>query len=93
MAQVCAHLDQIDLQVAPSSSEGCSECLATGSTWVHLRECMICGQVACCDDSPNKHMSKHHRTTGHPVMRSMEPGEDWFWCFVDEVAFVLDDGR
>ena len=88
----CSHLDQVDANVAPDSSEGCSDCLAIGGTWVHLRECMTCGHVACCDSSPNQHASRHHRTSGHPVMRSLEPGENWWWCYVDEVAFTLDAG-
>ena len=57
---------------------------------MHLRECMSCGHVACCDDSPNRHASKHHRLTGHPIIRSKEPGEDWYWCFPDELAFRLE---
>ncbi len=85
----CTHLDQIDLDVQPDSTEGCSECLAIGGTWVHLRMCMTCGHVACCDSSPMRHASAHHAETGHPIMRSIEPGEDWLWCFVDEVAFRL----
>ncbi len=83
----CAHLDQIDLDVQPDSSEGCSDCLAIGGTWVHLRMCMSCGHVACCDSSPNKHATAHHNTTEHPIVRSLEPGEDWLWCYEEEVAF------
>ena len=90
MTSVCSHLDTIDLAVTPSSTEGCSECLRTGGRWVHLRECMTCGEVGCCDSSSGKHATKHHHATGHPVIRSREPGEDWFWCFEDEVAFELD---
>jgi uncharacterized UBP type Zn finger protein len=88
----CTHLDSIDLGVTPSSTEGCSECLRTGGWWVHLRECMTCGEVGCCDNSPNKHATKHHQASGHPIIRSLEPGEDWYWCFVDEVAFAVDAG-
>lgn len=79
----CSHLDQVK-DVAPSSTEGCSDCLAVGGRWVHLRECLACGHVGCCDSSPAKHASAHYEETGHPVMRSFEPGEDWRWCFVDE---------
>ena len=61
-------------------------CLAEGLVWVHLRMCVGCGNIGCCDSSPGRHASAHHRETGHPVMRSAEPGEDWRWCFVDEVA-------
>jgi hypothetical protein len=91
MPPLCGHLDQIDLDVTPSSTNGCTECLAIGSRWVHLRECMSCGQVGCCDDSPNRHASKHAHSSGHPIIRSLEPGEDWLWCYVDEVAFALGD--
>ena len=79
----CTHLDQIR-DVAPRT-EGCEECLQMGDTWVHLRLCMICGHVGCCDDSKNKHATKHFHASGHPIMRSLEPDEDWMWCFVDEV--------
>jgi hypothetical protein len=80
----CAHLDQIRNDVSPSTTEGCTDCLAIGASWVHLRECLVCGHVACCDSSPHRHASAHFAGTGHPVMRSFEPGEDWRWCFVDE---------
>jgi hypothetical protein len=79
----CTHLDQIR-EVTPSA-DGCDDCLRTGDDWVHLRLCMICGHVGCCDDSPNKHATKHFRKVGHPIMKSFEPGEDWGWCFVDKV--------
>ena len=74
----------------PSSIEGCAECLKTGDRWVHLRMCMTCGQIGCCDSSPNRHASRHARDVGQPIARSAEPGEDWSWCFVDEVAFVVE---
>ena len=80
----CSHRDQIQ-DVSPSA-EGCEECLAVGDTWVHLRMCMICGQVGCCNDSKNKHAAKHYMATNHPIMRSLEPGEDWMWCYVDATA-------
>jgi len=86
MSDACSHLDQIDPQVEPDSTEGCSECIAIGSGWVHLRMCMSCGHVACCDTSPNRHASKHAASSGHPIVRSLEPGEDWLWCFEDELA-------
>jgi CPA1 family monovalent cation:H+ antiporter len=70
--------------LTPNTPEGCEECLATGSTWVHLRLCLQCGHVGCCDSSPERHASKHFESEGHPVMRSFEPGEEWRWCFVDE---------
>jgi uncharacterized UBP type Zn finger protein len=90
MAELCTHLDHVDMSVAPSSTEGCSECLKIGGKWVHLRECMECGEVGCCDNSPNQHATKHNHATGHPVIRSLEPGEDWYWCYVDQVAFRLE---
>ena len=71
--------------VRPRTPEGCEECLRTGSTWLHLRLCLTCGHVGCCDSSPNRHATRHHRETGPPVMRTHEPGEDWRWCFVDHV--------
>src|SRR5438270_12223341 len=80
----CTHLDQIR-EVTPSA-DGCEDCLRIGAEWVHLRPCMICGHVGCCDDSPNRHATKHFRSTKHPLMKSFEPGEDWGWCFIDEVA-------
>jgi uncharacterized UBP type Zn finger protein len=79
----CTHLDQIH-DVAPSSRV-CDECVAMGSTWVHLRMCLVCGNVGCCDSSPNTHATKHFHATDHPLMRSVEPGETWAWCYVDEV--------
>jgi uncharacterized UBP type Zn finger protein len=81
----CSHLDMIHDDVRPSSTRGCEDCLKIGSTWVHLRMCMTCGYVGCCDSSPNKHASRHARIIGHPIARSLEPGENWLWCFVDEV--------
>jgi uncharacterized UBP type Zn finger protein len=81
----CTHLDQIH-DVTPQST-GCAECLELGDSWVHLRMCMSCGQVGCCDSSRNKHASRHARDHApeHQIARSMEPGEDWLWCFTDEV--------
>jgi uncharacterized UBP type Zn finger protein len=78
----CTHLASDD--DAPATSEGCAECLASGDSWVHLRRCLHCGHVGCCDSSKNKHATKHFRTTHHPVVQSFEPGEDWKWCYVDE---------
>jgi uncharacterized UBP type Zn finger protein len=81
--RVCNHIQMIQ-EVNPRT-KGCEECLAMGDTWVHLRICKICGHVGCCDDSKNKHASKHFHITGHPIMQSIEPGEDWMWCFVDNL--------
>jgi uncharacterized UBP type Zn finger protein len=80
----CSHLDRIR-DVEPRT-DGCEECLRTGGEWVHLRMCLSCGHVGCCDESPNRHATKHFRRTRHPIMRSLEPGETWMWCFVDEVG-------
>jgi hypothetical protein len=86
----CGHLDHIRA-VAPATT-GCEDCLALGRhDWVHLRVCQECGHVGCCDQSPGKHATKHFNDTAHPVIRSYEPGEEWFWCYVDEVAFELED--
>ena len=80
----CSHLDQIR-DVRPNAN-GCEECLAMGDTWVHLRLCRSCGHVGCCDSSKNKHASAHFRETTHPIVASLEPGEDWSWCYADEVV-------
>ncbi len=85
MSVPCTHLDQIR-DVDPRTPDGCEECLQIGDTWVHLRLCLICGHVGCCDSSKNKHATKHFHATTHPIVQSFERGEDWLWCFVDEVA-------
>jgi hypothetical protein len=90
MSVPCTHLDQIR-DVTPKTPNGCEECLRIGDTWVHLRLCLICGHVGCCDSSKNKHATKHFHATDHPIIQSFEPGEDWLWCFVDEVA--MEPGR
>jgi uncharacterized UBP type Zn finger protein len=79
----CEHLDQIK-EVSPSSS-GCEECLALGDTWVHLRMCLTCGHVGCCNTSKNKHATKHFKSSNHPLVESAQPDEDWRWCYIDEV--------
>ena len=84
MSKQCGHLDHVKTDT-PNTPKGCEECLATGSRWVHLRLCMECGHVGCCDDSPNKHATKHFHATKHPVIRSLEPGEDWGWCYLDDL--------
>lgn len=89
MAKRCTHLGQVH-EVTPSA-KGCEDCLKVGGWWVHLRMCMVCGHMGCCDSSPARHATKHFHTTEHAIMRSMEPGEDWGWCFVDEVE--LDFSR
>ena len=87
----CHHFDQ--LKPSPSAeasyAKGCEECGKIGDSWVHLRECLVCGHVGCCDSSKNKHATKHFLATGHVVMRSVEPGENWGWCYVDEAMVEL----
>ncbi len=83
MAKKCKHLNQI--KITNTDIRVCAECVKLGDTWVHLRLCMSCGNVGCCDSSKNKHATKHFLATKHPVMRSIEPGEDWIWCYVDEM--------
>ena len=84
----CSHLDGVLVTELPEPLLGCEECLCSGSWWVHLRMCLACGKVGCCDSSPNKHATAHFHESGHPLVRSAEAGEDWSWCYVDEVAFV-----
>jgi uncharacterized UBP type Zn finger protein len=83
MAEECTHLDQI--KVKKPAKHVCDECVKLGDTWVHLRMCLICGNVACCDSSKNKHATKHFHHSKHPLIRSIEPQETWIWCYVDEV--------
>jgi hypothetical protein len=87
----CTHLDTIDdpAGTAKPSSDGCEDCLKMGGRWMHLRRCTGCGHVGCCDSSPNRHATAHHHSSGHPIIQSFEPGEDWYWCYVDEVAFEI----
>ncbi|HET7645490.1 MAG TPA: UBP-type zinc finger domain-containing protein [Candidatus Limnocylindria bacterium] len=83
MNEACTHLDQIrDVQ---PSADGCEDCLRIGSSWVHLRLCMTCGHVGCCDQSPNRHATAHAHATGHPIIRSHEPGEAWGYCYPDDL--------
>src|SRR6266446_7021197 len=83
----CAHLNSV--KTAAPNTDGCEECLAAGDSWVHLRLCRACGHVGCCDNSKNRHATKHFKKTGHPIMTSLEPGEGWSWCFVDELGMEL----
>jgi uncharacterized UBP type Zn finger protein len=80
----CEHILKVQ-EAAPRTPEGCEECLAMGSRWVHLRKCLSCGHIGCCDSSPNKHATAHFLQTNDPVIVSFEPGEDWRWCYVDSV--------
>lgn len=85
MSTQCTHQDQ--MQVVTPSGNGCEDCLRTGDHWVHLRLCLECGHVGCCDSSKNKHATQHFHASGHPIIKSFEPGEEWGWCYVDEVDF------
>jgi Zn-finger in ubiquitin-hydrolases and other protein len=89
----CTHLDHVHVTELPESVAGCEECLAQGGEWLHLRICLECGHVGCCDDSPNRHATAHARASEHPIIRSLEPGEDWCWCFVDEVGMLIPQVR
>lgn len=82
--ETCEHLNHLH-PVRPRTPEGCEECLKTGDEWLHLRECLDCGHIGCCDSSKNRHATKHYEATQHPVIRSFEPGEEWKWCYVDQV--------
>ena len=86
----CSHLGSIQ-DVQPHTRAGCEDCLRIGSGWVHLRLCLECGHVGCCDSSPNRHATKHFHATKHPIIRSFEPGEDWGWCYVDETELGPQD--
>jgi uncharacterized UBP type Zn finger protein len=88
-APVCTHLDEITVYELPAEVAGCEDCLRTGGKWLHLRICLICGHVGCCDDSPNRHATAHYHATSHPIIRSLEPGEDWSWCYADHVALEI----
>ncbi len=82
----CAHAAAV-VDPPPRTPEGCEECLRSGDEWVHLRVCESCGHVGCCDDSKNKHATKHFHATKHPVIRSFQPGENWKWCYVHEAMW------
>ena len=85
----CTHRDQVQILEPDGAVEGCEDCLKIGGTWVHLRMCQTCGHIGCCDNSPNRHATGHFDESGHPIIRSVEPGEQWSWCYVDELMFVL----
>ena len=83
----CTHLNAIEIIDPPDEIAGCEECLAAGGRWVSLRMCQSCGHIGCCDSSPGRHAAAHHRATSHPIIRSVEPGQDWSWCYPDELMF------
>ena len=82
----CTHLETIKYDV-PAKIQGCEDCLKTGDSWVHLRLCTSCGHIGCCDSSKNRHATQHFQQTQHPIIRSAEREEEWFWCYVDKVMF------
>jgi EmrB/QacA subfamily drug resistance transporter len=84
----CAHLDQVSDDVPPSTRDGCEDCLREGTTWVHLRKCLRCGHVGCCDDSPSRHATQHWHASSHPLVQSFQPGEDWAWCYPDQLLLA-----
>ncbi|RNI31236.1 UBP-type zinc finger domain-containing protein [Rufibacter latericius] len=88
--KTCQHLPAPE-NLKPATSHVCAQCVAMGSTWVHLRLCQTCGQTHCCDSSPNKHATKHYLETKHPVITSVQPGESWAWCYEDQLFMPLPD--
>ena len=85
----CSHLGQI--AVTSTSKNVCAECVQLGDPWLHLRLCLVCGHVGCCDSSKNRHATRHYQHTSHPLIRSIEPGERWVWCYADAtVVGVLE---
>jgi uncharacterized UBP type Zn finger protein len=89
--RTCSHA--ADAPPSSGPADACEDCLRTGGQWVHLRICLECGHVGCCDSSPNRHATAHVQSSGHPIVRSIEPGEDWSWCYVDEVAMRIPEVR
>jgi uncharacterized UBP type Zn finger protein len=82
----CAHAKQVRIREVERPAAGCQDCLADGGRWLHLRVCLTCGRIGCCDESPGRHATKHFEATGHPIMTSAEPGETWVWCYADEAG-------
>jgi hypothetical protein len=89
----CEHLDHVRVTELPEAVDGCEDCLAQGTKWLHLRICLECGHIGCCDSSPERHASRHAGAAEHPIIRSLEPGEDWCWCFLDELAMRIPQVR
>ncbi|GGX83122.1 UBP-type zinc finger domain-containing protein [Streptomyces fructofermentans] len=89
--RTCSHTERAADGLGAFDGRGCEECVAAGSTWVHLRMCLVCGHVGCCDSSRGAHATAHYERSGHPLVRSVEPGETWAWCYTDEV-FLLPAG-
>ncbi|MGH2861984.1 MAG: UBP-type zinc finger domain-containing protein [Solirubrobacteraceae bacterium] len=87
----CSHLDQVEITELPASVDGCEDCLREGGRWLHLRICLTCGHVGCCDSSPARHASRHADQQSHPLIRSLEPGEEWSYCFLDDVGMLIPE--
>ena len=87
VSRACEHFDALEEVSSPTSVGVCPACVEIGDRWVHLRACLVCGQVGCCDQSKNRHARRHWETTTHPLIQSQEPGESWRFCFVDEIVF------
>jgi uncharacterized UBP type Zn finger protein len=85
----CSHLGSVTVRQLPESVDGCEDCLRDGGVWMHLRICLECGHVGCCDDSPGRHATRHAGAAGHPLIRSLEPGEDWSYCFIDDLTMII----
>ena len=88
-ATECTHLDTIEINELPEEVAGCEECLAAGGQWCHLRICLACGHIGCCDSSPGRHATAHSRDYGHPIVRSVQPGENWGWCYEDQLLMPV----
>jgi hypothetical protein len=88
-ATECTHLDTIEITELPEDVDGCEECLASGGQWCHLRICLACGHIGCCDSSPGRHATAHSRESGHPIVRSIQPGENWGWCYEDQLLMPV----
>ena len=88
-ATECTHLDTIEITQLPEEVAGCEECLAAGGQWCHLRICLACGHIGCCDSSPGRHATAHSREYGHPIVRSVQPGENWGWCYEDQLLMPV----
>jgi uncharacterized UBP type Zn finger protein len=87
----CRHRSSIKIAELPESVAGCEDCLAAGTSWLHLRICLECGHVGCCDDSPQRHALAHANASGHPIIRSLEPGEEWSWCYIDRIGMLTPE--
>ena len=90
MDPICTHTGSITVLDLPEEIPGCEDCLAIGGRWVHLRMCQSCGHIGCCDNSPGRHATAHYHSSGHPLIRSFEPDEDWWWCYVDDLFFEIE---